>query len=647
MSDVGDAAGKIADEANSFTVADTPPDPLADLAERAKSDPGAPFKPDALTALKDLRRTDRPAFETLRKRFREAGVRVTVLDEAIDGTERSEPGRKRFQADTLVEIAQSVELFHVSDGTGFADVDVDDHRETWPIRAKGFRRWLVRQFFETTGGAPGSDALQSALDVIEAKAQFDAPERAVHIRVGAHNGKLYLDLCNEKWQAIEIDDTGWRVIDDPPVRFRRTAGMLPLPNPEPGGSINKLRRFLNVRTEADFVLAVSWLLGAFRHRGPYPLLVLAGEQGSAKSTFAAILRALIDPNAAALRALPREEHDFFIAANNSHVQAFENLSGLPPWASDTLCRLATGAGFATRRLYSDQDEVLLVVVRPVILNGIEDIVSRADLADRAVFLTLNMIPDDHRLTEIELWTAFDTERPSILGALLDAVAEGMKRLPNTHLVKLPRMADFALWVTACETAFWQPGTFWSAYSGNRDEAVESVIEGDLVATAVRAFMMALEEWKGTASDLLGILGDMAGERTLKSKSWPKSPRGLSGRLRRAATFLRKVGVEIDFDREGHGNTRTITITATPTAPSPEQGGEQPSAPSAPPTSTTKMAPANDTAEPDRPTIRDNADGRIDGRSQTVRVDPSKSNSADHADANPPHQSAPEKWRVRL
>ncbi len=155
--------------------------------------------------------------------------------------------------------------------------------------------------------------------------------------------------------------------------------------------------------------------------------------------------------------MPREDRDLFIAASNGHVLAFDNVSGLPAWISDTLCRLATGGGFAVRQLYTDQDEVLFDAARPVILNGIEDIVTRPDLADRAVFLTLEPIPEERRRPEEELWAAFEAERPRILGVLLDAVAEGLKRLPRDPLPRLPRMADFALWATACETALWPAG----------------------------------------------------------------------------------------------------------------------------------------------------------------------------------------------
>ena len=628
-------------------------DPLEGLVEKTTADAGAAFTPDVIERLAALKRGDRAAFEALRAQLKKAGCRVTALDDAIAEESGEAGGCGPTQADILIELTQSADLFHARDGAGFADLDINGHRETWPIRAKGFRRWLARRFFDATGGAPSSEALRSALNVIEAKAHFDAPERAVHVRIGGLDGRLYLDLGDETWRAVEIDAAGWRVIDNPPVRFRRAAGMQALPAPVVGGSVEALRSFLNVRSDADFVLVIAWALASLRNRGPYPVIVLSGEQGSAKSTFSAILRALLDPNTAPLRALPREDRDLFIAASNGHVLAFDNVSGLPAWISDTLCRLATGGGFAVRQLYSDQDEVLFDATRPVILNGIEDIVTRPDLADRAVFLTLEPIPEKRRRPEAELWAAFEAERPSILGVLLDAVVEGLKRLPETHLPKLPRMADFALWATACETALWPTGTFWSAYCGNRDQAVDGVIDADPIANAVRALTATRTEWTGTASELLGALAEMAGERVARSKTWPDSPRALAGRLRRAAAFLRKIGIEIGFGREGKARTRTIHIATTSAAP--EDTRSRTSAPSASSAPTPKPNPANGFAGPPPRTIANDADGSGCVDNSTVRANPLNSNArtaADDADAGLPLQSALGKggapgWRARL
>ena len=534
-------------------------DPLDDLAARTESDPGAPFARDVLEQLVALQQEDRARFEGLRAQLKRAGCRVTSLDDALAEEAGDKAGRGPKQADMLIELAQETELFHSPDATGFADLQVSAHRETWPVRTKGFRRWLARRFFESTGGAPNSEALQSALNVIEAKAHFDGPEREVHIRVGGLDGKLYLDLGDEAWRAVEVGADGWRIVDNPPVRFRRAAGMQPLPTPTRGGSVETLRNYLNVQSNGDFILVVAWVLAVLRDHGPYPVLVLSGEQGSAKSTFSAVLRSLLDPNTAPLRALPREDRDLFIAANNGHVLAFDNVSGLPTWISDTLCRLATGGGFAVRQLYTDQDEVLFDAAKPMILNGIEDIVTRPDLADRAIFLTLDPIPENLRRPEKELWAEFDTARPQLLGILLDAVCHGLKRLPDIYLDRLPRMADFALWATACETALWSAGTFGAAYARNRDEAVDSVIEADLIGSAIRSMMNTQTEWKGTASDLLGALDDEVAEKVRKTKAWPSSPRALSGRVRRAARPW-----------SGAANSRSVsnssTSTRTPTRP---------------------------------------------------------------------------------
>jgi hypothetical protein len=455
--------------------------------------------------------------------------------------------------DVLLNIATAARLFHESDGTGFADLIVDAHRETWPLRSKRFQTWLRQHYYERTWDAPCPAALNAALNVLEAQAQFDGPQRKVSVRIAEHDGLIYLDLADEFWRCVEIGVNGWRIAEDPPVRFRRSAGMQPLPLPVRGGSIEALAPFVNLTSEDDFVLGVAWLLGALRAGGPYPVLAIAGEQGSAKTVLSKLLRSLIDPSVAPVRALPRDERELFIAASNSYVLAFDNLSGLPPWLSDTLCRLTSGGAFSTRRLFTDQDEIFFAAARPIILNGIEDIVTRPDLADRAILLTLAPIAERRRRPEHVLWREFELARPYILGALLDAAAHGLRMLPHVRLNRLPRIADFALWATACESAYRPAGTFQAAYSNNRRDAVGNIVDAEPVAAHVRETMADRAQWTGSAADLLQAGTNRPG--------WPKSPRALAGRLRRAQTFLRTLGIEIVFGREGRLGTRTITITA--------------------------------------------------------------------------------------
>jgi hypothetical protein len=274
-------------------------------------------------------------------------------------------------------------------------------------------------------------------------------------------------------------------------------------------------------------------------------------------------KALIDPNVAPVRSLARDERELMIAANNSHVLAFDNLSGMPPWLSDALCRLASGGSLAVRQLYTDDEEVLFQAARPTLLNGIEDVIGRPDLADRTIFLTMAPISDKERRPEVELWRKFESAQPVILGALLDIATHGLKTRSHVRGAALPRMADFALWAAACETAQWPAGTVARAYAANRRAAIEGVIEADPVAACVRANMAVRPQWSGTASDFLRAADQLQrNEVAIRRPDWPRNPRALAGRLRRAQTSLRAVGIDIAFQREGRAGSRVINMTAT-------------------------------------------------------------------------------------
>jgi hypothetical protein len=497
---------------------------------------------------------------------------------ASNGAGKAAAEEKTKQADALIELAESAKLFHTPDGIAYADIEVNGHRETWPVRRKGFKHWLARQYYEGKKGAPNSEAMQSALNVIEAKAQFEGPEYEVYTRIAGLDGRIYLDLCDAGWRAIEIDTTGWRIVDRPPVRFHRANGMRPLPLPASGGSINELRKFLNVKTNEDFVLAVSFQLAALRPTGPYPLLNLMGPPGSAKTTGARVLRAPVDPNKAAMRTLPQEERDLFVSARNSHIQGIDNARRLPDWLSDAFCRLATGGGYGARTLYENEEETIIDVIKPVIVTGIGGVVTAPDLMDRSVTIYFESIGDNARKRERRFWAEFNDALPRILGALLDGVVTGLRRLPDVKLAGYPRMADFAEWATACETAYWPEDTFTAAYRRNIMSATEEVVGEDLVATALREWIATREgdHWRGTATCLLEHLTEHVGEKIARAKEWPKDPPRLSTKLRGFVVTLAQLGVVIIFEKEGKARTRIIEIRW-----GAEHACKTPSAPSAP------------------------------------------------------------------
>jgi hypothetical protein len=466
------------------------------------------------------------------------------------------------QADKLIAavLEAGVELFHSPEGDGYASFPVCAHLETWSLRTRKFREWIILQYFQREGRAPGGQALQVALNTLIAKACYEGEERQVFIRTAAYNGSVYIDLANQSWQCVEITPSGWQVLNEPPVRFVRRRGMRALPVPLRGGCLATLRQFVNVAGDADWVLSVSWLLAALRPSGPYPLLVLHGPQGSAKSTTARLLRDFVDPNAAPIRSEPKDPRDLMIAATNGWVIALDNLSYVPAWLSDALCRLATGGGFATRELYSDSEEVLFEAMRPVILTGIEELATRGDLLDRSIVLYLPSIPDGGRRAEQDFWREFETERPAILGALFDAFSTALRNLPTTKLDCLPRMADFALWATAAEEAIAQKGAFWQAYHGNQQDANEIALEGSLVAGAVEQFMLTQGGFQGTCSELLEVLTNLIGEEKRRERNWPKNAQALSGRLRRLSSNLRRAGIAVQFTRDKlPDRRRTVSI----------------------------------------------------------------------------------------
>jgi hypothetical protein len=502
------------------------------------------------------------------------------------------------QATRLVTLATDagVELFHTPEGEAYATMEVDGHLETWPLKVKGFRRWLARRFYDEEAKAPGAQAVQDALGVLEGKAVFDGDELPVYTRLAEHHGAIYLDLGNAQWQAVEITASGWRLIDTPPVKFRRAKGMLPLPEPLRGGALAALRPFVNIGSEDDWRLFVSCLTHAFRPRGPYPVLVIYGEQGSAKSSLVRVFRSLIDPNTAALRTTPRDERDLVIAATNGWVIAVDNLSHLPDWLSDAVCRLATGTGFATRELYTDAEEAIFAAQRPIVMNGIEEVTTRGDLLDRALVFYLPTIPEEQRQDEQAFWETFTQAHPLIFGALLDIVSTALRTLPTVQLVQKPRMADFALWAcAAAEACGWTDEDFLEAYQGMRETAHGLTLDASLVGPVVRDFAGRHRAWEGTASELLTALETLAqggvttggvtmqapkmGNDITKQKGWPKNGRALSNALRRLAPTLRALGIAVTFDREPDAQRRRIirltlgTSQAAPESQAPGAAGE--------------------------------------------------------------------------
>jgi hypothetical protein len=341
-------------------------------------------------------------------------------DDEPDAEEQNGQKRgKKSAATRVVKLADEFAFFHDAHSKPFVRLDIKGHVEVWSVNSTQFRNLLAQTFYRRTGTAVNRNALTDAITTLAGGACFACPEEPVFFRVARHGENILIDLCDPQWRVVEVTPAGWRMLDKSPVAFIRTGAMrsLPLPAPAAEGSLNPLWELLNV-TPAQRPLLAGAVLNGFHPEGPYFVTNFVGEQGSAKSCAARIQRTLIDPNENPLRSPPREERDLLVHAANNWCVVLDNLSGLPAWLSDGLCRLATGGGHSARQLYSDGDEFTLAVKRPVILTGIDDVATRPDLAERALQIELETIPDDRRMPERELWHRFEAARPVIFSGIL-------------------------------------------------------------------------------------------------------------------------------------------------------------------------------------------------------------------------------------
>lgn len=463
-------------------------------------------------------------------------------------TDGEKEGRKPPAGTRVVEYAQEdgAELWHDQVGGAFITTTVGGHREHYRLPSRAARDYLQALYWTREHRALNTQAQAEALSVMQAIARREGQQHQTAVRVAHLQGRTYLDLGEESWQAVETGPGYWKVIGphECPVRFTRPAGFLALPVPVEGGTLGELGEFLNADSRG-MMMCTAWLIASMSGLSPYPILALNGEQGTGKSTAASALRNLIDPNQADRRRAPKEERDLFIGAQNGHVLSLDNLSSIPGWLSDALCVLSTGGAFTARTLYSDNEETILEAVRPVIVNGIPDLLARPDLAERALTVSLQRIRSEDRVPEKVFWARYDCARPRLVGALLTALAECLRHLESTELQEAPRLADFARLIVAGEEGLpWPAGAFLTAYGEMQTEAASTVLDGEPVAEALRALIEVEGEWAGTVKKLLGILGEREYPDARLPAAWPKTPRALGASLRRLAPALSKTGYTV-------------------------------------------------------------------------------------------------------
>jgi hypothetical protein len=494
-----------------------------------------------------------------------AAAGAQLLSGLRSAEETAEPQAQPSQAELLVRLA--LERYRIGcdeNGEAFA-VEHDGPNVALMFNGSrhALRAVLARDFRRRHNVTPNAAALADAVTVLEGEAQESDRER-VFPRVGEHNRDVVLDLGRKDGSVVVVNSTGWRVEGRSPVPFRRSALTSELPEPQRGGSADELRDLVNVSDET-WPLVLGWIVAAFLPSTPHPILMLGGLHGTGKSTAARMLVGLLDPSPAALRSPPSDDRQWAVAANASWAMVIDNVSSIPPWWSDALCKVVTGDGYTLRKLYTDAELTVLAFRRVVALTSIDPGALRGDLGDRLLLIDLEAIRESRRRTEKELEARFCALRPRMLGAILDIVVGVLRELPNVKLDAMPRLADFACVLSAMDSVLRTHSL--NAYLGQRERIASDVVESDPVGLGLVNLMATTSEWSGTPTELLRAI-----DPPKPVRGWPQSARAFSARLKRLTPALRAIGIEVATGTRKPGGNRERQIALNRVEP--EGGGTQ-------------------------------------------------------------------------
>jgi hypothetical protein len=540
-----------------------------DALDKCADNPGALATQEFTEAVKFIRQNSDQEWFRIRCRLKQEkpkGILLGDLDKATRPPFESD-GPDSVAAELIDLALERGELFHDEQSDGkFVAVMIEGVEQVFQIGTKGFVEWLSYAYYTSTknGDSPGLSASEAAIKqasfALSGIAVHEGEKRPVHLRAAPYQSGIVIFIGDDRWQVVDVQPDGWRVLQKSLVKFWKPASMQALPIPRPGGNIEELWEFLNIQKE-DRPLVLAWMLEAFRSDTPFPVLAFNGLQGTGKSSTHNRARQLIDPNKVNLRAAPKTTEDIYIGAGVNWVVSFENISRLTPQQQDALCTLVTGGGFATRTLYTNAEETIIEVKRPVIINSIPVVVTAQDLTDRVINIELKQI--DYR-EESEINAAWDEAKPRIFGALLDLLVKTLAQLPKVKLTKPPRMADFTrLGEAMMQAQGHDPGTFDALFKANRQESIARAMEASPVAVAVREMVDGHQGhspivFHGTMKKLLDTLA----EHRHDTDGWPRTPRGLGDALKRQSPALAALGINIETSNQVQriGNDRGLPVT---------------------------------------------------------------------------------------
>lgn len=474
-----------------------------------------------------------------------SGAREKGFDKPSSGSE------KQSLAALRLFNALDVEFFHTQFNEPYAHITHEEGAQvSYPVSSSTVKGLIQHLYFREEGKPIATIGLNEVISALEAEARFVGTQHTPHVRLSEFEGTVYIDLGRSDGQSVKIDASGWSIVSDTPIKFRRPPGFKELPLPKKGAGYLDMHKLLGLSGQ-NSTLRFAFELNCLNPRGPYMALLTQGQQGSGKTFHNWTIKEAIDPSEAPKLRLPKNEQDLAIQAKDNFLISYDNASRLKWEMSDLLCTVSTGGGIMPRKLYSDDEAKIFTFCRPVMLNGIGEYADRPDFLERAIQINLETMKPGTRKSERQLKESFEELLPSYLGFLYDCVACAIANLDEVDPPTELRMADAAHWLVAAEPATGLPeGSFVNAIRNVQDEMyIERVINNPICVELFR-LLKDTNEYQGTVGELHQSL-----ERKddTKVSGLPRSPASLSNALKRIDPMLNKIGIFHEFlgkSREG-------------------------------------------------------------------------------------------------
>ena len=403
-------------------------------------------------------------------------------------------------------------------------------------------RLLTKLLYEHEEKAPSNDGLIGARRVLDMLAHESGDVRQLHTRAAFHEGAVFYELAPGR--MVRIDDDGWKFDPDPPVYFRAVKNLKPLPDPTRGGRLEDVAEWVNLKTDRDRRLYLTYVTLAPLAHIQRPILQTTGVMGAGKSTAGRIVKRLLDPTAN--EAVTIDRRDFLQKAAHCYILMLDNQNSLPEWFQDTLCRLVTGESDSKRVLYTDEEDLVWSMQRAVLLNGINPPTDRGDVQDRTLPIELERLDKRKRIAEDDFWMQFSLKHPELLGAVFDALAGALKERHTVKLSERPRLADWGLYAAALyKSQGWGVETFLEDWKSVEETQHQGTMDGSIVAQAVIFYMKDKDRVELSAAELHRRIEGAHDAKDIylhNDKTWPKTGRTLWKRIREVTPLLEVHGI---------------------------------------------------------------------------------------------------------